>query len=119
MEVRKRNFTPTRLELKGWETVTCWGVSATDLGEVGSLVASLKAHMPMESQDRFDWEVIQQEQEDFELKTVYVWSGAGVGDRKRSYAVLQKELADRPVGRSHVVRVIVEVAPRDLAWHDG
>ena len=47
-------FTPTRLEFKGWRDWNDVQGSAIDLIEVGSLVASLKAKMPMDLPDRSD-----------------------------------------------------------------
>ena len=43
--------------------------SVIDMGEVASLVASLKARMTLELQSRFDWDAIEQEQGKFELKS--------------------------------------------------
>ena len=83
-------LTPTRLELRGWGDWTDVRGSAIDMDEVGSLVASLKARLTVDFQECFDGQPL-----------------------NRSTGIfLPKELADRSLAvRSHVVRIIAEIAP--------
>ena len=97
MEVCQRIFTPTRLELKGWGDWDDERGAAIDMGEVGSILASLKASVTMELQGRFDWEATEQEHRNFELTMmVCLWFRVGVSawDRKRSPTILAKEMSE-------------------------
>ena len=56
------DFTPRRLEFKGWGDWNDVRGSACDVSDVISLVTSLKANKPLDCQDRFDGDAMEQAQ---------------------------------------------------------
>ena len=94
-------FVPSRLELKAWGDWDNVRGTAADPNQIRDLVARVKVNMPLNVQGCFDWDAIEQEQGNYELKMMAFLrcktTHVSICDRKRSYTFLTRELADKPL----------------------